>query len=427
MAGHVEDRWWRDRIDDNGNAVLTPKGKPVREKTELHGKGQRYRVRYYVDKRERSRSFPDGKKRLADDFLAQVQGGQMPGADSSRGTGTVKLNEYAANYLRGQSENPITQNRYKSVLENMINPFFGDTDLFGVTRDRVREWLEWMQSKREGKVLSANYRGQAFDVLAAVMNAAFDDGKIRENPFRAKSIKRPKVEHRKVKPWSDEKLWKIHDALAEHYRIVVPLGVGLGLRQMEIFGLSIDDFDHGKKELNVTRQIVWIGGVPVFGPPKGGKERVVPCGDALRRVVDAYAEEHEPFTVTLPWKRLDGEPVTASLLINKTTDGVKRFGKRVSARLWNAGDFRKSVWVPAFDEAGVTRVNQWDGMHALRHLFASNMLAEGVSIRELSEFMGHHDPAFTLRIYTHLMPSSFERARAASDKMIKPRPQSDAA
>jgi integrase len=42
-------------------------------------------------------------------------------------------------------------------------------------------------------------------------------------------------------------------------------------------------------------------------------------------------------------------------------------------------------------------------------------LEAGTSIRALAEYLGHHDPGFTLRIYTHLMPASEDRARAAMD------------
>jgi hypothetical protein len=38
-----------------------------------------------------------------------------------------------------------------------------------------------------------------------------------------------------------------------------------------------------------------------------------------------------------------------------------------------------------------------------------------VDIRALSEYLGHHDPGFTLRTYTHLMPSAPDRMRAAVD------------
>jgi integrase len=54
------------------------------------------------------------------------------------------------------------------------------------------------------------------------------------------------------------------------------------------------------------------------------------------------------------------------------------------------------------------------------------MLADGASIRDLAEYLGHHDPAFTLRIYAHLMPGSHERARGIVDRrMFRPRAVGD--
>jgi hypothetical protein len=41
---------------------------------------------------------------------------------------------------------------------------------------------------------------------------------------------------------------------------------------------------------------------------------------------------------------------------------------------------------------------------------------------------GHHDPAFTVRSYTHLLPSSHDRARRVIDaRMFRPRAVSDGA
>lgn len=60
-------------------------------------------------------------------------------------------------------------------------------------------------------------------------------------------------------------------------------------------------------------------------------------------------------------------------------------------------------------------------MHALRHYYASVLLDAGESIRALADYLGHADPGFTLRTYTHLMPSSEDRARAAIDAAFAPR------
>ncbi|RDD90280.1 hypothetical protein DVZ84_06105 [Streptomyces parvulus] len=37
----------------------------------------------------------------------------------------------------------------------------------------------------------------------------------------------------------------------------------------------------------------------------------------------------------------------------------------------------------------------------------------------LSHYLGHSDPGFTLRVYTHLMPSSDARARKAVDSLYE--------
>ncbi|HEY5834122.1 tyrosine-type recombinase/integrase, partial [Streptomyces sp.] len=54
--------------------------------------------------------------------------------------------------------------------------------------------------------------------------------------------------------------------------------------------------------------------------------------------------------------------------------------------------------------------------HALRHWYASVLLDAGESIRAVSEYLGHSDPGFTLRTYTHLMPASAARTRRAIDQ-----------
>lgn len=47
---------------------------------------------------------------------------------------------------------------------------------------------------------------------------------------------------------------------------------------------------------------------------------------------------------------------------------------------------------------------------------ASVLLDAGESIKDLSAYLGHADPGFTLRTYTHLLPTSEDRTRRAIDK-----------
>jgi integrase len=93
--------------------------------------------------------------------------------------------------------------------------------------------------------------------------------------------------------------------------------------------------------------------------------------------------------VTLPWRTLDGSPTTVNRMA--TTRGGRRSGGTY---------FSANVWKPAL-KAGA-RVARENGTHALRHLYASSLLDGGESIRTVSEYLGHADPGFTLRVYTHL-------------------------
>ncbi|MEU7912285.1 hypothetical protein [Microbispora bryophytorum] len=50
------------------------------------------------------------------------------------------------------------------------------------------------------------------------------------------------------------------------------------------------------------------------------------------------------------------------------------------------------------------------------------MTRAGVDIRTVAEYLGHADPGFTLRMYTHLMPKAADRARRAVDAFFTQEP-----
>lgn len=54
---------------------------------------------------------------------------------------------------------------------------------------------------------------------------------------------------------------------------------------------------------------------------------------------------------------------------------------------------------PAAEEAGAP----WAGFHAFRHFCASALISEGRNIVQVSRWLGHHSPSFTLDVYAHLM------------------------
>jgi integrase len=63
------------------------------------------------------------------------------------------------------------------------------------------------------------------------------------------------------------------------------------------------------------------------------------------------------------------------------------------------GNLYHRTLTPAAAEAGVP----WAGFHAFRHCCASALIADGRNIVQVSRWLGHHSPSFTLDVYAHLM------------------------
>jgi integrase len=156
--------------------------------------------------------------------------------------------------------------------------------------------------------------------------------------------------------------------------------------------------------VHVRRQVKRLGNALVFAPPKGGKDREVPLPGAVGVRLSAHIASHPPAHVDLPWRALDAAPAAARLLF--TT---------VQGNAITRTPFVQKHWHPALRAAGVP-VARENGFHALRHYFASALLYDGVDIRALAAYLGHHDPAFTLRVYADLVPDAADRMRSVIDK-----------
>jgi integrase len=387
---HVEDRWTVTRAD--GQKARTPR----------HGTGLRWRVRYLDPSgAERSKSFarkPDAE-RFMNATAAKVSDGTWIDPDA----GKITLRKFADDWLAMQTFDPSTRETTGSRLRRHVYPVLGDYPL-GQLASRpslVQAWLRGLSGSESSAKL-------IFTTLATVLNAAVADELIPRNPCHARNVTRPKPAAHRIEPWTAERVAAVREALPERYRILCDLGSGLGLRQGEIFGLSPDDITDwlrpGKAVLHVRRQVKIVRGKLVLAPPKGGKLRDVPVPESVRLALAEHLAAFGATTVTMPWREPGGQPVTARLALSSPT------GLAV-----NRNSFNRGPWKAALETAGVP-AGRDAGTHQLRHHFASALLHDGVDIRALSEYLGHSDPGFTLRVYCHLMPNAADRMRQAIDK-----------
>ncbi|MBT2224444.1 tyrosine-type recombinase/integrase [Nonomuraea sp. NEAU-A123] len=378
----------------------------------------RYRARYVgPDGTEKSQSFPDRQKRQAEEWLTGIA------ADMSRGhyidprAARVTFRQFAEQWLAERTGDPNTRASMGSQLRIHAFPYIGARPLGSFQPGHIRAWVKQLEENG----VRGSYAKTIYSNVRAVLNAAVDDGHLARNPCSARSVKAPAVETKRVVPWPAERVFAVRTALLERFQAMVDLGGGCGLRQGEIFAVDVDELDFDSDTLHVVQQLKYSECRLVFAPPKGGKLRDVPLPGPVADRVRAHIKRFPPVEITLPWGTADGPLVTKRLIFTQE-----------SGELVRRPSFNNVHWKSALVASGVIperkrgeshTAAREHGMHALRHFYASVLLDAGENIKALSEYLGHHDPGFTLRTYTHLMPSSQERTRKAVAAVFAPDPK----
>jgi integrase len=307
--------------------------------------------------------------------------------------GKTLLRTYATEWLAAQT---FSKSSYESIERRLrlhVLPALGHHDLASLERrpSVIQAWVKGLSTR----LAASSTRLVLFD-LATILNAAVEDNAMRRNPCHSKSVKAPTVTRKRVRPWTAPQVEKLRAAITDRFVATVDVGWGLGLRQGEMFGLAEEDVDWLRFWVHVRRQVKTVGNTLVLGLPKYDQVRDVPLSEPVSLRLAAHLKQWPARDVTLPWEEPDGPPVTVRLLIPP---------------MWRQ-QFNRDHWKPALKRVGIpaTRAH---GFHHLRHTFASSLLAAGVDIRTVAEFLGHKDPGFTLRVYEHLMPGADERVRKA--------------
>jgi len=403
-----------------------PDGQRARRKTTRHpdnggSKDSKRWLAVWLDPsgREKSKAFP--VKERARQFARRMEEDAARGEYIAPDAGTVQFTVYAKRWIGSRvGVDPASLIRYETILRLHVEPAFGGRKVGSIRPSEVQEFL----TELAGRFGASTVKG-ALLVLQGVFDLAVADEKVKRNPAKHDIVRPPAHTEERIIAWSDETVFAIIAGHPEHLRPIPVLGAGCGLRFGEAVGLALEDIDFGGQRVHIRRQVKKLGKGFVFAMPKSDKERTVPLPGWVQAYLERHVSEYKPRPYTLPWERLTGEPRTVSLLFRWSTDN-----KHVRQR-----NYDELIWKPIIAELGVipepTRdrrgrkryaTTRREGTHQLRHWYASVALAGGVNVRELAEYLGHHDPGFTLKIYSHMLPDSHERARNAIDeRMHRPR------
>ena len=156
-------------------------------------------------------------------------------------------------------------------------------------------------------------------------------------------------------------------------RAMLELLYATGLRVSELTALTLRD-------LNLD-----VGYLMVIG--KGGKERIVPIGDAARNAVTHYLASARP-------------------QLGKGREHEDLFLSRLGERLT-----RQAFWNIVKKRALQAGCRKRISPHTLRHSFATHLLENGADLRSVQLMLGHSDLS-TTQIYTHVTRERLKRLHA---------------
>jgi integrase len=319
-------------------------------------------------------------------FLSSVM------VDTARGdyidpkAGAETVESYSARWVDGQPWRASSRERVQHVLDAKIVPTFGALPLRSVRPTEVQAWVGSMTAAGLAPSTVESY----FRVLASVMRAARRDRLIRDSPCDGVRLPRSERSAAALVPLSVEQVRALAAAVPTRYRALVLVSAGLGLRQGEACGLTVDRVDFLRRRVRIDRQLISPPKGPVeFGPPKtAASNRVLPLPDAVGEILAAHLAEF---------------PAGVDGLI---------FTSATGARL------RRSTWNSAFVRAA-RDTNVDASSHDLRHHCASLLISAGCSVKAVQHFLGHKNASETLDTYGHLWPGDEDRLRAAIDEGLR--------
>ena len=319
-------------------------------------------------------------------WLDEATADLVTGRYVSPKAGKVTVAEYAERWRLIQAHRATTALHVETMLRRHVYPTLGARPMADVLPSEVQGLV-----KRLSATLQPSTVAVVHGLLSGVFRAAVADRRIATSPCVGTRL--PKAERRQVVPLATSVVLGLQQAVPERYGALVAVAAGTGMRQGEVFGLTLDRVDFLRRRLVVDQQLVLVpGSEPYLAPPKtAASVRTIPLPDV---VLEALAGHVKRF------------PVQGDGLLFTSQEGRPLRRTRFSER----------VWRPATEAAGAPGAT----FHQLRHYYASLLIRHGESVKTVQARLGHASAAETLDTYSHLWPDSDDRTREAVDLVLGP-------
>ncbi len=232
---------------------------------------------------------------------------------------------------------------------------------------------------------------------------------IKENIMHKVTKPKKKKSENKIEIYTKEQLtWMLNRFKGTKYMTPYMLGLHLGARSGEVYGLRWSDFDFENNLVCINKQLQFIKNKWVLNNLKTKNSyRTITFSNILKKYLLEEKARQEQLEKIQPFELYDNtnnqyKKTIIFDFVNKTPDG-KKATKYVCIKL---GKICK-------DEGGFKFK-----FHNLRHTHATMLLEKGINPKYIQKRLGHATLEFTLRLYTHITKNMDVKSIEISDDVF---------
>jgi integrase len=298
------------------------------------------------------------------------------------------LEEVASPRLRA-----TTLKSYREIVEGHLVPGLGHIALAKLTPADVQAFLNC----RSAKGLSPRRVQYIHAVLRSALKTAERWGMVTRNVARL--VDTPKATHHEITPLTPEQAKLLIETSAEdRHRALWITALGTGLRLGELLGLRWEDIDLGAGRLRVRYSLASVGGELVLQEPKTERSRrtlVLP--EVVVTALKAHRTRQKMDRLLAGSRWVDSGHVFATML----------------GRPHHAATITRSF------QKALTRAELPDvRFHDLRHSAATFLLAQGMTLEDVKNQLGHSTIVLTSNTYGHVLEQRKRQVAAAMDAVL---------
>ncbi len=353
-------------------------------------------------KRNKSFRFEIGNKaslaraeHAASEWLTDMRRAKELGQATFVASPKMMVSEFLENWIASRKPPKISENTYRNysgAIKNWINPFIGQLKIANVTSTTIEDL--------NAKLVELGFAKGTTDVVHRLLSKAFKDAVKKRhllvNPTdgvaRIKQVSNPTENI----PLTDFKKILVASSKSPFMHARVLIGMIIGPRPGEIYGLMWEDLDYEMNTLRIERQV----------------QRVKGKGLIFTQVKQKYARKVElpPFIMdALAIHRMQQDLVRGNWQTDEGLIFPNTIGKKLDAK-------RDSKWwKDLLKTAGVRHYT----LYQMRKSAFSNLFGLGIDPKTVMTISGHSQLSTLMNHYVFPLDESKQKALRLMDELAR--------